>query len=144
MFLRSRMSHIVLRIIGILGIALLIVSGSFVSSTRPAFASGSGAYLYAHTAASANTSGDYTLIDNPVSNNNPNAIIFVTASWNPGGTYTGFDNHQVGVWYNAWAGKWGIFNEDTTNMPIGASFNVYVLPGAVYNGVFVQTVTTAN
>lgn len=141
---KSRTSRFVPRIIGVLGIALLSVFGSVVSSTRPALASGSGAYLYAHTATSANTSGDYTLIDNPVSNNNPNAIVFATANWNPGGTYTGFDNHQVGVWYDAFAGKWGIFNEDATAMPVGASFNVYVLPEAMSSSVFVQTVTTAN
>lgn len=140
----SGMSRVVLRVVGVVGMALLIALGSLVSSSRPAFASGSGAYLYAHTATSANTFGDYTLIDNPVSDNNPNAIVFVTANWNPGGSYTGFDNHQVGVWYDARAGKWGIFNEDATSMPVGASFNVYVLPGTSPNTVFVQTVTTAN
>lgn len=143
-FSGSRMSAVVLRVGAAAGLALLLALLGFAGGARPAFASGSGAYLYAHTATSANTAGDYTLIDNPVSNGNPNAIVFVTANWNPGGTYTGFDNHQVGVWYDAWAGKWGIFNEDATSMPVGASFNVYVLPGTLGNTVFVQTVTSAN
>lgn len=140
----SPLSRRLAQLIGIVVIALLLALGNLISSVHPAFASGSGAELYTHTATSANTSGDYTLIDNPVSDNNPNAIVFATANWNPGGTYTGFDNHQIGVWYDTFAGKWGIFNEDTTSMPVGASFNVYVLPNAIPNTVFVQTTTAAN
>ena len=123
---------------------MLIALGCSLGGVRPVFASGSGAYLYVHTTTSANTSGNFTLIDNPDTNNNPNAIVFVTANWNPGGTYTAFDNHQVGVWYDAWAGKWSIFNEDSASMPIGASFNVYALPNSNYGGVFVQTATASN
>lgn len=140
----SQLSHWVYKLIGVMGIALLITLGSFVSGAHPALASGSGATLYAHTATSANTNGDYTLLDNPVSNNNPNAFVFATANWNPNGTYTGFDSHQTGVWYDRSAGKWGIFNEDTTSMPVGASFNVYILPQAFSDVEFVQTTTTAN
>lgn len=140
----SQLSQSVFRIVGIVGMALLLALGGLVSSVHPAFASGSGAYLYVHTATSANTAGDYTLLDNPVSDNNPNALVFVTANWNPHGTYTGFDGHQTGVWYDTFAGKWGIFNEDATSMVVGAAFNVYVLPSVSPNTVFVQTATTAN
>lgn len=143
-FSGSRMGRPVLRMGGVIGVALLLALGSLLVGARPAFAGGSGAYLYAHTATGANTLGDFTLLDNPVSNNNPNALVFVTANWNPGGTYTGFDSHLVGVWYDSAASKWGIFNEDGTSMPVGASFNIYVLPGSISNTVFVQTTTTTN
>lgn len=144
LFIRPWTNPVLARARLALGVALLITLISFISGAHPAFASGGGAYLYVHTATSANTIGDYTLLDNPVSNGNPNAIVFATANWNPGGTYTGFDNHQIGVWYDSWAAKWSIFNEDTASMPVGASFNVYVLPGASPSTVLVQTVSLAN
>lgn len=136
--------HRVGRSLLLAGAMLLLALSGLTVGTRSAFASGSGAYLYTHTATSANTAGDYTLLDNPVSNGDPNALVFVTANWNPGGVYSGFDGHQVGVWYDAAAAKWGVFNEDLANMPVGASFNVYALPGSISNTVFVQTTTAAN
>lgn len=124
--------------------ALLVVLGNVLGEAHSAFASGSGASIYVHTATSANTSGDYTLLDNPVTNNNPNALVFITANWNPGGSYGGFDGRNAGVWYDARAGKWGIFNEDGSSMPTGASFNVYALPASSPYGIFVQNVTSTN
>lgn len=129
---------------GMLMIALVLVLCSLFGGGHSVFASGSGAYLYMHTSTSANSAGDYTLLDNPVTNSNPHAVVFVTANWNPGGVYTNFDNRNVGVWYDAWAGKWGIFNEDGSSMPIGASFNVYALPAVSSYGILIQTVTGAN
>jgi hypothetical protein len=143
-FFGSKSSRFMLGAVGAVVVSMLIVFSSFLRGAHPAFASGSGAYLYVHTATSANTSKNYTLLDNPVTDNDPNAIVFVTANWNPGGVHQGFDNHQVGVQYVASAGKWSIFNEDLASMPIGASFNVYALPNDSYSGVFVQTATTAN
>ena len=41
-------------------------------------------------------------------------------------------------------GRWGIFNEDTsTNIPVGASFNVLVVPHANAD-VFLQIATAGN
>ncbi|MBU1877357.1 MAG: hypothetical protein KJ734_00240, partial [Chloroflexi bacterium] len=40
---------------------------------------------FVHTTTAANTSGNYTYIDHPLTNNNPNAIVLVTQNWNPGG-----------------------------------------------------------
>ncbi len=120
--------------------ALFLVAGGLVGGVHPAFAS--GATIYVHTTTSANTSGDYTLLDNTVTNNNPNALVFVTVDFT-GGAATNFDNHQTGVWYDFWEGKWSIFNEDQAAMPIGASFNVYALSQPA-SGLFVQTVTTSN
>jgi hypothetical protein len=129
---------------GILMLALVFALSSLFGGGHLVFASGSGAYLYVHTSTNSNSNGDYTLLDNPVTNNNPSAVVFVTANWNPGGVHTNFDNRNVGVWYDAWAGKWGIFNEDGSSMPIGASFNVYALPTVSYYGILIQTVTGAN
>ncbi len=144
-FLRSgsSWSQVPARLAGTVGLAVLLALGSLFSLAPPALAGGSGAIIYTHTATSANTQENFTLLDNAVTNNNPNALVEVTANWNPNGTYTGFDTHQVGVWYDSSAAKWGIFNEGGASMPLGAAFNVYALPSSSA-GVFVQTVTSAN
>lgn len=41
--------------------------------------------LFTHEATAANSISGYTLIDNPLTNDNPNATIFVTQNWNPAG-----------------------------------------------------------
>jgi hypothetical protein len=141
---RLRRSRL-LRRAGLVILLALLLTLATVANARPAFASGGGpGTVYTHTSTSANTYGDYTLLDNSFTDNNPNAIIEVTANWDPNGIYTGFDNRQVGVWYDSWAGKWGIFNEDGSSMPVGASFNVDAVPTTSSPPTFVQTTTTAN
>ncbi len=82
---------------------------------------------FVHTATANNTSNHFTYINNPDANNNPDAIIFITQIWNPGGTANGvYNNHHVGVQYRTSNNKWVIYNEDLDNMPTGASFNVMV------------------
>jgi hypothetical protein len=92
---------------------------------------------FVHVATAANSAGDYTIIDHPLTNGNPNAIILVTPNWNPGGVGSIYDNHPIGVYYAS--GKWRIFNQDIAAMPVGAAFNVIIpTTGA---GVFVHTAT---
>jgi hypothetical protein len=67
--------------------------------------------------------GDGVYIDNPISNNNPNAVIFVTPVY---GTYW---DHPLGVNYSNSNAKWDIFNEDMTTMPAGQKFNVVIFSG---------------
>jgi hypothetical protein len=95
---------------------------------------------FVHVATAANSDAHTTLIDNPLTNLNPNAIILVTPNWKPGGVLVTFDQHHIGVFYNSIRGQWGIYNEDGVNMPVGAVFNV-IIPTA---GVFVHTVTGVN
>ena len=54
----------------------------------------------------------YTMIDNALTNDNPNAIVVVTPNYNPGGVGGTYDNHPIGVWYDG--SKWAIFNQDIT------------------------------
>ena len=92
-----------------------------------------------HRAAAANISGHMTWLDNPYANGQPNAFVYVTANWNPGGVGGTYNSHPVGVWYDAVRGRWAIFNQDFAAMPEGASFNVVYLQAS-----FVQTATAAN
>jgi serine/threonine protein kinase len=91
-------------------------------------------------ATTANISGSGTAINNPLVNNNPNVVLFVTQVWNPGGNGGVFNPHPIGVSYNN--GTWAIFNEDGAAMTPQASFNVHVLQTG--NTTFVQTASGQN
>lgn len=98
---------------------------------RSAMATGSGFNVvvadggFVHRATAASIAGNYTVIDNPASNNNPTAMLFVTPVYNPNGAPTGvYSDHSIGVFYTG--GKWAIFNQDLATMPAGAAFNVNV------------------
>ncbi|MFP4345287.1 MAG: hypothetical protein ACLFU8_11385 [Anaerolineales bacterium] len=82
--------------------------------------------VFVHTATAGNTSTNHTLIDNPLTNNNPDALLFITQNWNPGNGSGIYNDHPVGVWYDDISNKWSIFNEDGAAMPAGADFNVLV------------------
>jgi hypothetical protein len=82
------------------------------------------------TATAASLAGDYTVIDNPATNNNPNAVIQVTHNW---GSVVGgiFDDHALGVWYTG--SRWAIFHQDLTAIPANAMYNVVVGDGFVHH-----------
>jgi hypothetical protein len=77
------------------------------------------ASFFTHIATSANSVGNFTDLNNYVSNNTPDAFILATPKYSPYGVY---DNHPIGVWYHA--GRWSIFNQDGASMPLNAAFNV--------------------
>src|SRR5207244_1237205 len=60
-------------------------------------------------------------------NGNPNAIIVVSHSYNPGGVGGTYHNHEVGVWYDNSVARWAVFNQDQTPMAAGVAFNVAVV-----------------
>ena len=67
-----------------------------------------------------NSSNDWTIINHPNCNDNPNAILLVTQN------YAKVENSRpIGVRYEL--GKWRIFNQDKSPMPINASFNILVI-----------------
>jgi len=87
---------------------------------------GTGTAAFIHRATAANISGNYTIIDHPHSNGDPNAVLIVTPNWNPGGvTPNTYNNHSIGVYYSS--GKWRIFNQDQLAMPENAAFNVLII-----------------
>ena len=77
--------------------------------------------MFLHTTSSSNNSSNWTTIDNPTTNNKPNAVLIVTANWGTAGPY---HNKAIGVWYNN--GKWTVYNQDLSTMPSGVRFNVLV------------------
>ncbi len=84
---------------------------------------------FVHRATPENVSDNSTYVDDPRTNGRPGAVLSVTQNWNPGGGGGTYNDHPVGVWYDAGAGKWAIFNQDRAAMPEGAAFNVTVSDG---------------
>jgi hypothetical protein len=87
------------------------------------------AIAFPHTATSANSEYNYTMLDHPDLNGNPHALVYVTHNWNPGGGTGVYNDQALGVWYKNHTSRWGIFNQDShSDMPIGAVFNVMIIP----------------
>jgi hypothetical protein len=83
--------------------------------------------VFIHRATPENISANSTYLDNPLINGDPNAILYVTQNWNPGGGAGTYNNHPIGVWYDSNARRWAIFNQDLEPMPDGVAFNVAVV-----------------
>ena len=77
-----------------------------------------------HYAMLDNTVGNRTYLDNPLTNGEPDALLTVTQNWNPGGGRGVYNNHPIGVLYDADIRKWAIYNRDGAPMPDGAAFNI--------------------
>lgn len=105
----------------------------------------SSANVFVQTATTANTTGDSTYIDSPLTNGKPKAQLLVTPDVDPGGTNEYISDHAVGVWYDTVKKKWAIFNEDETAMGVGAHFNVMVGSKASNGGKEItEQATTSN
>jgi hypothetical protein len=98
-----------------------------VNATINVSTNGGATATFVDTASAGNTSFNYTVIDNPASNGNPNALLSVTQNWNPGSAGGVYNVNNIGVWYVHALGKWAIFNQNTAAaIPVGAAFNVGV------------------
>lgn len=86
-----------------------------------------GSNTIVHRATPRNSAGNRTYIDDPLANGNPDAMLSVTQNWNPEGVGDTYNDHPVGVRYDAGEKKWTVFNRDREPMPDGAAFNVAVL-----------------
>lgn len=94
-----------------------------------------------HTATAENTFSDFSEIDHPDLNGNPNAGIIVTHNWNGMGTSGVYNDHVTGVWYDSVSAKWCVFNQDSSPMVIGSKYNVLI--GDPEN-FFIHTANSSN
>lgn len=96
---------------------------------------------FTHTVSATSISGICSVIDNALTNNLPNAILSVTANWNPSGASGVYDNHPLQLAYNGTSHRWLICHADGAAMGFGAgfftSYNVYVVPPLVTPNAFV-------
>ncbi len=100
---------------GATGTALEIQDGPIrvTGTTRTAFR---------HIATGPTIAGNNTVIDHPLTNGDPDALLFVTQNWEPNSVY---NNSEIGVFYTA--GKWRIFNQNLSAMPVNSAYNVLVI-----------------
>ncbi len=95
----------------------------------PSDESGAEETAFAHTATDENSRGDYTYLSDPAIDGDPGAVVMVSVSADRGSDGGATYGHNIGVWYEAGAQKWAIFNQDRSAVPAGAAFRV-VLPPA--------------
>ncbi len=100
------------------------------------------------TSKSSNTpnGADFTLINNPLTNNNPNAKLIVQDNYNPNGIISGaYNDNNVGVWYDSTAHEWSVYRESgyLTSMPLGVHFNVLVGTSSTNGGSMSVNYATA-
>lgn len=87
--------------------------------------SGAAKTAFKHEAVIANTIGNYTVIDNPLCNGDPNAIIIVTHNYNRPSGGTSYLNKAFGVYYAI--GQWRIYLEDQATSIVDQAFNVLII-----------------
>ena len=85
---------------------------------------------FLHRATDANSRGDYTYLDDPGINGDPDAVALVEAAPGEGGAGADAYDHNVGVWYEPVAGRWAVFNQDRAAVAAGAAFSVTVPPAS--------------
>jgi hypothetical protein len=85
--------------------------------------SSGNANTFKHITTPLNTAGNYTVIDNVLTNGQPDRVLFVTHNWEDNGLY---NDNPIGVYYTGTA-AWSIFNQNLTTMDTnGVVFNVLV------------------
>lgn len=85
---------------------------------------------FVHRAELLNTFGNYTYLDDPLTNGRPDADVEITQNWNPGGGGGIYNDHPVGTVYDEDVQQWAIYNLDGVPIPEGAAFNVAVSTNA--------------
>ncbi len=94
---------------------------------------------FIHKSDNSNVLGDYTIIDNPALNNNPNAVFLVND------LYKGSYNLEItGVYYHQGSQRWRIFNMDGSSMAENLYFNVVVAKNGQPYGAAYHSSTALN
>ena len=79
---------------------------------------------FTHTVTIDNTTQNYSHIDNPVLNGHPERLFFITKTWSNGV----YDTAHVGIWYDASASKWTVYNEAAypSILQLNSTYNIFV------------------
>ncbi len=93
-----------------------------------------GPEKFVHRAGPENIEENSTYLDDPLVNGRPEVVLSVTQNWNPGGGNGIYNNHPVGIRYDAGRQRWALYNTDGAAIPRGAAFNVAVSEVAQVSG----------
>ncbi len=80
---------------------------------------------FTHVSNAANITGDFTVIDNPNLNNNPDATFVFSHYFGISGHNT-FVPHKISAFYAGSLHKWALYTEDQTPFPVDAAFDIIV------------------
>lgn len=78
-----------------------------------------------HVTTDTSTVGNYTILDDPLLNNNPNAVVNVIHDYGTIASGHRF-NKVLGVWYSPTRGRWTIYVNESSEMPAEYEFNVLI------------------
>lgn len=94
-------------------------AGFFIATENPNVAS------MRHQATGANITLNWTVIDHPLLNNNPDAILVFSHNWGVSGQSSNIIlDKTMGVWYDG--DNWAIYTEDQSAMPENATFDLLI------------------
>ncbi len=97
--------------------------------------------FFIHTTDTLDTFLNWSYLDHPFTNEEPEELVFTIHNANPGGIEDiVLHDHSLGVWYDS--DKWSVFNEDFAALDTNISFNVLV-PSA-RDSVFIHIADTDN
>jgi len=96
-----------------------------------------------HRSDAGNISGNYTTIDHPLLNNNPNAVFVYTHNWGiSGGSGNVVLDQVTGAWYTG--SNWAIYTEAQTAMPENVEFDLMIFdPSLSVQDSFIDGLTYA-
>ncbi len=80
---------------------------------------------FVHEATSSNITSNWTAIDHPLLNENPDAIFFAETNWD-GSNYLKNTRSNLGVWYNQSTQKWNVFTQDLSDVNEESKFNILI------------------
>jgi hypothetical protein len=101
------------------GVLAYSSAGTALRIEGPIKVAGARSPAFVHTALAGNISGNTTVIDNPLTNDQPNAILIITPRYE-----SVYNPNPTGVFYLS--GKWIIHNINGAAVPVNAKFNVLV------------------
>lgn len=101
-------------------------------------------HAFVHIVTDKNTDGSWTYIDNELTNNNPDVLIFVTQRWGKNGMEGKYNDHPVGVWYSKTENKWSIYNQRDKNSTHDQSIEQAMIPEVAFNVWVYPTPTSKN
>jgi hypothetical protein len=79
--------------------------------------------VFTHTVDSANSTLNWSDIDNALLNGHPEAVFFITKTWDNGV----YDTAHVGIWYDHYSSKWSVYDEDgVTPLQLNSTYNIFV------------------
>ncbi len=89
--------------------------------------SGAGVARFTHQSTVGNITSNYTILDHPSLNNNPDAAFVFSHYWGVNGASSEVNIDKVlSVWYTGT--RWAIYTEDSSAMPTGVTFDVIIAP----------------